>query len=85
MDKKTLTALLDANAIKKINVIANGNLLYIQVVTANDKHSIETNAGKLKTWTSLDATARWLHTMGIGKLHIDIAKWHPYQRGLKIA
>ena len=81
MDKKTMTALADANAIKKVLITASGNLLYIRIFTPNGAHNIETNAGKLKTWSTLDSCAKWLHNQGIGKIQMDIAQWHPHQKG----
>lgn len=77
-----MLALADANAIKKVLITANGSLLYIRVKTPTGEHNIQTNAGKLKTWATLDACAKWLHALGIGKIQMDIAKWHPHQRGM---
>ena len=84
MDKKTMLALADANAIKKVSITGSGSLLYVSIKTPTGEHNIETNAGKLKTWSTLDACARWLHGLGIGKVHMDLAKWHPHQRGMEI-
>jgi hypothetical protein len=85
VDKKTMLALADANAIRKVLITANGSLLYIRVMTPTGEHNVQTNAGRLKTWSTLDACARWLHTVGIGKIQMDIAKWHPHQRGMELS
>ena len=84
MDKKTMLALADANAIKKVFIIGSGSLLYISIKTLTGEHNIETNNGKLKTWSTVDACVKWLHGLGIGKVQMDMAKWHPNQRGLEI-
>jgi hypothetical protein len=54
-------------------------------MTPTGEHNVQTNAGRLKTWSTLDACARWLHTVGIGKIQMDIAKWHPHQRGMELS
>ena len=43
---------------------------------------MKTLKGKLKTWVTLDAAAKWIHSMGIGSLHVELDKWQPGQRGL---
>jgi len=83
VDKKTMLALADANAIKKVFITASGSQLYIRVTTPTG--NIETNSGQLKTWSTLDACAKWLHKLGIGKIQVDIAKWHPYQKGMSFS
>ena len=77
-----MLALADANAIKKVSITASGSQLYIRVKTPTGEHDIETNSGQLKTWSTLDACAKWLHKHGIGKISVDLAKWHPYQKGM---
>ncbi len=84
MDKKTMLALANANAIKKVFITARGHLLYIRIVTPTGEHNVQTNAGKLKTWATIDACAKWLHGVGIGKIQMDIAQWHPHQKGLAL-
>ena len=84
MNKQSVLALLEVGAIKRVVITANGSLLYIKVHTATGDHVIETNAGKLKTWSTLDAAARWLHALGIGKVIFELTKWHPHQKGLTI-
>jgi hypothetical protein len=85
VDKKTMLALADANAIKKVFITASGSQLYIRVTTPTGEHNIETNSGQLKTWATLDACAKWLHKLGIGKIQVDIARWHPNQKGMSFS
>jgi len=40
--------------------------------------------GSIKTWGTLDATARWVRLLGIGKAQLNMEKWLPLQKGMKI-
>jgi hypothetical protein len=84
MDGKTLKALIDAGAIKRVSIIANGCLFHIEAVTQTGPVIANTLKGKLKTWSSLDAAARWAHELGIGTLQLEIGNWYPGQKGLKL-
>jgi len=39
----------------------------------------------VKTWATLDATARWVRALGIGKVQLDIARWQPEQKALRLS
>ena len=84
MDERTLRALIDAGAVKKIRIIANGRTFYIEAEHLTSSVTVHTTAGKLKTWISLDAVARWLKNLGIGKAQLELAKWQPDQKGLEL-
>ena len=84
MDERTLRALIDAGAVKKIRIIANGRAFYVEAEHMTSSVTIHTTAGKLKTWVSLDAIARWLKNLGIGKAHLELANWQPAQNGLEL-
>ena len=84
MNINIFRALIEAGAIKRVNVIAEGDFFRIEAVTHNGVNAVNTLNGKLKTWASLDATARWLHSLGIGNCQIDMSRWQPEQRGLKL-
>lgn len=84
MNINIFRALIEAGAIKRVNVIAEGDFFRIEAVTQNGVNAVNTLNGKLKTWASLDATARWLHSLGIGNCQIDMSRWQPEQRGLKL-
>lgn len=85
MDERTLRTLIEAGGIKQLRIIADGALFHVDVVTAN-KGAITamTTKGSVKTWSTLDAAARWVRSLGIGKAYLDVAHWHPGQRGLPI-
>lgn len=84
MDEKTLKALIDAGAIQKINIIAEGSTIYVEADSGKRVVSAKTVKGKLKTWSTLDAAARWVRSLGMGRAQLDIAKWQPGQKRMKI-
>ena len=85
MDEKTLKILIDAGSVKQLKIIADGALFHVDVVTAK-KGAITalTTKGSVKTWSTLDATARWIRSLGIGKAQLDVSGWRPGQRELPI-
>jgi hypothetical protein len=38
--------------------------------------------GKVKTWVSLDAAARWVRGLGVGAAQVQLTHWQPGQREL---
>lgn len=84
MNEKTLRALIDAGAIKRVRVIANGARFHVEADTPTSTHIAETRKGQVRTWGSLDSTAKWLRLLGIGTAQFDMSRWQPGQRGLKI-
>ena len=82
MDEKTLRALVDAGAVKRIRIIANGNAFHIEADTPNGHITASTLKGAVKTWSSLDTAAKWVRSLGLGAAQIDIARWQPRQKGL---
>ena len=84
MDEKMMKALVAAGAIKKINIVGNGARFHIEANTPNGSVTAETRQGKVKTWVTLDAAAKWVRGRGIGTANINLARWQPGQRGLQI-
>ncbi|MES2605803.1 MAG: hypothetical protein V4603_12765 [Pseudomonadota bacterium] len=84
MDERTLRALIEAGAVKKIRIIANGGVFYVEAEHLTNTVTVHTTARKLKTWVSLDAIARWLKNMGIGKAQLELGNWQPGQKGLEL-
>ncbi|MDH4124504.1 MAG: hypothetical protein OEW64_06055 [Gammaproteobacteria bacterium] len=84
MDERLLRAMVAAGAIKKINIIANGARFHIEASTANGAITAETLKGKVKTWVSLDAAARWVRGLGMGGAQIHLTHWQPGQRELSV-
>ncbi len=84
MDEKTTRALVEAGAVKKVLIIADGATVHVNVVTCNDTHIVTTTKGAIKTWATLDSSARWVKGLGIGKAQLEISKWLPGQRGMAL-
>ena len=85
MDEKTLRVLIEAGSVKQVRIIGDGALFHVDVVTAK-KGAVTalTAKGLVKTWSTLDATARWVRSMGIGKAQLDVARWDSKQKGLRL-
>ncbi len=84
MNEKTIKALVEAGAIKRVYLIADGGRFHIQADTPNGSITACTLKGTPKTWSTLDAAAKWVRGLGLGKLQVDIAKWQPGQKGLSL-
>lgn len=84
MDEKTLRTLVDVGALKRIRIIGDGALFHVEADTPKGPVPALTLKGTPKTWRSLDAAAKWVRTLGLGSAQIDLAKWQPDQRRLKL-
>jgi hypothetical protein len=84
MNEKTFRALVEAGAIKRVRVVADGARFHIEADTPTATHVLQTTQGKPRTWGTLDAAAKWLRGLGIGAMELDVARWQPLQRRLKI-
>jgi hypothetical protein len=84
MDEKTLRALVDAGAVKKIQIIGSGSRFHVTAKTPTGEITAHTMKGSVKNWSTLDATAKWVRSLGIGKMELNVSKWQPKQRGLKL-
>ena len=80
MNEKILRALVEAGAVKKIKIIAEGSVIFVQASTANESTTAKTIKGKLKTWSTIDSAAKWVRSLGIGRIQMDISKWQPEQK-----
>ncbi len=84
MDEKTMRAMVAAGAIRKINIVGNGARFYIEAHTPTGSITAETGKGKVKTWVTLDAAARWVRSIGVGSAIVKLARWQPGQKELPI-
>ncbi|HFE43884.1 MAG TPA: hypothetical protein ENJ18_00105 [Nannocystis exedens] len=84
MDEKTLKALVDAGAVKRIRIIADGARFHVEADTPNSSITVYTLKGAVKTWGTLDTAAKWVRALGIGAMHLDVARWQPGQKGLNL-
>ena len=84
MNEKTLRALVEAGAVKRVRIIADGTRFHIEADTPNATVVAVTGKGTPKTWGTLDASAKWVRALGIGTAQIDVSRWQPGQRGLSL-
>ena len=82
MNEKILRALVEAGAVKKIKITAEGSTIYVEAYTGSEPTTATTIKGKLKTWSTVDSAAKWVRSLGIGQIQLDIAKWSPDQKKL---
>ncbi len=84
MDERMIKAMVAAGAIKKIDIIACGARFHIEASTPNGPVTAETHKGKVKTWVTLDAAAKWVRSIGVGGARINLTHWQPAQRELSV-
>ena len=84
MNEKILRALVEAGAVKKIKITAEGSTIYVEVYTGSEVTTAKTIKGKLKTWSTIDSAAKWVRSLGIGQVQLDVAKWQPEQKRLLV-
>jgi hypothetical protein len=84
MDEKMIRAMVSAGAIQNISIIGHGARFHIEANTPNGAVTAETKKGKIKTWVTLDAAARWVRSIGVGSASVNLARWQPGQKSLPI-
>ena len=84
MNEKILRALVEAGAVKKIKITAEGSTIYVEAYTGSEVTTAKTIKGKLKTWSTIDSAAKWVRSLGIGQMQLDVAKWQPEQKKLNV-
>ncbi len=84
MDERMLKAMVAAGAIKNISIIASGARFHVEARTPNGPITAETRKGKVRTWVTLDAAARWVRSLGLGAAQVNLAHWQPSQRELAV-
>ena len=84
MDEKMLKAMVAAGAIKNIDIIASGARFHIEAATPNGPITAETRNGKVRTWVTLDAAAKWVRGLGMGDARVNLTHWQPGQRELQV-
>ena len=82
MDERTLRTLVDADAVKRVQIVATGSMVYVEASYGAHCEKAHTQKGKLRTWASIDSAAKWVKGLGVGKAELDIAGWVPGQKGL---
>jgi hypothetical protein len=67
-----------------LRIIADGAQLHMAADTPTGSITATTIKGAVKTWSTLDAAAKWVRSLRIGNAQIDMANWQPQQRGLRV-
>jgi len=81
VNEKTIKALVEAGAIRRVRIIANGARFHVEVDTQTGSITALTLKGAVKTWSTLDTSAKWVRSLGIGSAHIEFANW-PGQKNM---
>ncbi|WP_288356349.1 hypothetical protein [uncultured Cycloclasticus sp.] len=84
MNEKTIRALVEAGAVKKVMMVADGAAIHVDIVTQGGSTTATTLKGAIKTWATIDASAKWVKNLGIGRIQLVVDKWLPEQKGLKL-
>jgi hypothetical protein len=84
MDERTLKTLLDAAAVQRARIIAQGAKFRIEVDAPGPSFTIETGKGALRVWPTLVSAAQWLQSRGVAEASLDFRHWTPGQRELPI-
>ena len=84
MNSKVIRALLEASAVKKVRIVGQGGSFHVQIDTAGGSNTAETHDGRIKSWATIDAAAKWLRSLGIGKAQLELQRWAPDQRRMKL-
>ena len=84
MNEKILRALVEVGAVKKVKITAEGSTIYVEAYTGSEATTAKTIKGKLKTWSTIDSAAKWVRSLGIGQMQLDMAKWQPEQKKLNV-
>ena len=84
MNEKTIRALVEAGAVRKVLLIADGAAIHVDIVTQAGATTATTNRGGIKTWMTLDAAAKWVKSLGVGKAQLDVSRWLPGQKGMSL-
>jgi len=82
MNERMVRALVEAGAVKKVLMIADGAAIHVDIFTQNGPVTATTSKGQIKTWATLDAAAKWIKGLGVGKAQLEISRWLPGQRGM---
>ena len=69
---------------KILRALAEGSTIYVEAYTGSEVTTAKTIKGKLKTWSTIDSAAKWVRSLGIGQMQLDMAKWQPEQKKLNV-
>ena len=82
MNERALKLLLEASAVKSLLIMAQGSSFHVQVKIAGGAKVLLTGRGDVRQWRSIDACAKWLRKLGVGRVEVDIEQWQAGQKPL---
>ena len=82
MNERALKLLLEASAVKSLLIMAQGSSFHVQVKTAGGFKVLLTGRGDVRQWRSIDACAKWLRKLGVGRAEVDFEQWQAGQKPL---
>ena len=83
MDEKALRSLIDHGGVKRLHIVADGAIFHVDIVTVKQGAvTALTTTGRIKTWATLDSAAKWIRSLGIGKVQLDLTHWQSSQKRL---
>ena len=84
VNEKILRALAEAGAVKKVRIVAEGSTIYVEATTGKEYVSAKTTKGALKTWSTIDTASKWVRSLGLGTMTLDVSRWQPDQKKLNL-
>jgi hypothetical protein len=84
MDERLLRAMVAAGAIRQVEIIGRGGRFHIEATTPNGPVTAATRNGRIRTWVTLDAAAKWVRGLGMGGARVNLTHWVPGQRELSV-
>jgi len=86
LDGKTIKLLQQSGVIKSITVVAEQSIIYVRYQLKNGETGVaHTTLGNIKQWSTIDASVKWLQTLGIGNANLNFSMWKSKQKMLKLA
>ena len=84
VNERTIRALVEAGAVRKVILITDGATVHVDIFTQAGATTATTIRGGIKTWATIDSSAKWIKGLGIGKAQLEISRWLPGQRGMSL-
>lgn len=85
MNSTMMKTLMDAGAIKKVCIVAEGAKIHIVLTPqSGDPKVATTQKGSIKTWSSIDSASKWLRGYGVGSAELKMHGWMPGQKGMQL-
>ena len=84
MNEQVIRALVEAGAVRQVRIVGHQGSFRVEIQTANGTGVAQTLKGKAKAWTSLNAAAKWVRSIGIGEAKLLLTHWTPDQKSMPL-